>query len=178
MTSPAMGTITFSDNVRIMENMLAFHACGVLPTSAAIVPTFSFTSPNIVDRLPLIAPIRIPFIHSLIASSMLCIILYPRFLTKQAGKQGYKGNADKGNAAARHELFHTQIGVKNQLDGGRRLVKKYMEFCFRTSRRGRSGCDLLYLRDRFEIKMNFDRNVSCLIAVYALMDNDFFNQPV
>ena len=26
--------------------------------------------------------------------------------------------------------------------------------------------------------MNFDRNVSCLIAVYALMDNDFFNQAV
>ena len=26
--------------------------------------------------------------------------------------------------------------------------------------------------------MNFDRNVSCFIAVYALMDNDFFNQAV
>ena len=26
--------------------------------------------------------------------------------------------------------------------------------------------------------MNFDRNVSCLIAVYTLMDNDFFNQAV
>ena len=26
--------------------------------------------------------------------------------------------------------------------------------------------------------MNFDRNVSCFIAVYALMDNDFFNQTV
>ena len=26
--------------------------------------------------------------------------------------------------------------------------------------------------------MNFDRNVSCLIAVYALMDNDFFNSAV
>ena len=44
--------------------------------------------------------------------------------------------------------------------------------------RGRSGCDLLHLRDGFEIEMNFDRNVSCLIAVYALMDNDFFNQAV
>ena len=32
--------------------------------------------------------------------------------------------------------------------------------------RGRSGCDLLHLRDGFEIEMNFDRNVSCLIAVY------------
>ena len=105
MTSPAIGTITFSLSVRIMENTFAFHACGVLPTSVAIVPTFSFTSPNIVDRLPLMAPIRIPFIHSLIASSMLCIS-YTRSLTEQAGKQRYKGHADKGNAAARHELLH------------------------------------------------------------------------
>jgi len=37
---------------------------------------------------------------------MLCISLYPRFLTEQAGKQRYKGHADKGNAAARHELFY------------------------------------------------------------------------
>ena len=49
----------------------------------------------------------ISFIHSLIASSMLCISHYPRFLTEQAGKQGYKGHADKGNAAARHKLFHS-----------------------------------------------------------------------
>ena len=39
-------------------------------------------------------------------SSMLCISLYPRFLTEQAGKQRYKGHADKGNAAARHKLLH------------------------------------------------------------------------
>ena len=37
---------------------------------------------------------------------MLCISRYPRFLTEQAGKQGYKGHADKSNAAARHELLH------------------------------------------------------------------------
>ena len=73
MTSPAIGTTTFSDSVCIMEKMFAFQPCGVCPTCVAIVPTFSFTSPNIVDRLPLMAPIRIPFIHSLIASSMLCI---------------------------------------------------------------------------------------------------------
>ena len=90
MTSPARGIITSSDRVCIMENMLAFQPYGVCPTSAAIVPTFSFTSPNIVDRLPLMAPIRISFIHSLIASSMLCISLYPCFLTEQAGKQRYK----------------------------------------------------------------------------------------
>ena len=102
---PRNGTITFSDRFCIMLKMFAFHPCGVLPTSAAMVPTFSFTSPNIVDRLPFIAPIRISFIHSLIASSMLCIGSYPR-LTEQAGKQRYKDSADKGNASARHELFN------------------------------------------------------------------------
>ena len=40
MTSPAMGTITFSDRFCIMLKMFAFHPCGVLPTSAAMVPTF------------------------------------------------------------------------------------------------------------------------------------------
>jgi len=57
---------------------------------------------------------------------MLCISLYPRFLTEQAGKQRYKGHADKGNAAARHKLFYPQIGVGKRLDGGRRRVKKYL----------------------------------------------------
>ena len=123
MTSPAMGTMTFSDNERIMLKMPAFHPCGVCPTSAAIVPTFSFTSPNIVDRFPLMAPMRISFIHSVIASSMLCIGSYPRFLTEQPGKQGYKGHADQRNAAARHELFYPQLGVKTLLDGGRRRTK-------------------------------------------------------
>ena len=87
MTSPAMGTITFSDRLCIMEKMPSFHPCGVLPTSFAIVPTFSFTSPNIVDRLPLMAPIKIPFIHSLIASSMLCIG-YPRAYPNKPESRG------------------------------------------------------------------------------------------
>ncbi len=30
----------------------------------------------------------------------------------------------------------------------------------------------------FEIKMNFDRNVSCFVTVYGFMDNDFFHQAV
>jgi len=51
---------------------------------------------------------------------------YTRLLTEQAGKQRYKGAADKGNAAARHELFYPQIGVGKRLDGGRRRVKKYL----------------------------------------------------
>ena len=118
MTSPAMGTMTFSDNVRIMLKMPAFQPCGVCPTSVAIVPTFSFTSPNIVDRFPLMAPMRISFIHSVIASSMLCIGSYPCFLAEQPGKQGYKGHADQRNAAARHELFH--LKVNETAHGGRR----------------------------------------------------------
>ena len=36
---------------------------------------------------------------------------------------GGKGKADKGNAAARHQLFHPQLGVKTLLDGGRRRTK-------------------------------------------------------
>ena len=175
MTSPAMGTITFSLRVCIMENIFAFHPCGVCPTSAAIVPTFSFTSPNIVDRLPFMAPMRISFIHSLIASSMLCISLYPRFLTEQAGKQRYKGHADKGNAAARHKLFYPQLGVKLCSMAGGGVQKIYMVLLREPSRRDRSGSDLFHLRDGFEIKMNFDRTVSCFIFVNALMHDDFFD---
>ena len=40
------------------------------------------------------------------------------------------------DAAARHELFHTQIGVGNRLDGGRRRVKKYLWSFFRTAPAG------------------------------------------
>ena len=47
-------------------------------------------------------------------------------LAKQAAQQGHKGGADEGDTAAGHELFHTQIGVGNRLDGGRRRVKKYL----------------------------------------------------
>ena len=39
----------------------------------------------------------------------------------------------------------------------------------------RSGSDLFHLRDGFEIKMNFDRNVSCFIFVNALKHDDFFD---
>ena len=110
---------------------------------------------------------------------MLCISLYPRFLTEQAGKQRYKGHADKGNAAARHKLCYPQLVGTIQLSGGRRHVKKYIWSFKEPPRSGeRSACDLLHFRYGFEIKMNFDRNVSCLIAAYGFMDNDFFNQAV
>ena len=49
-------------------------------------------------------------------------------LAQQPGQQRDKGHADQGNAAARDQLFHTQLGVKTLLDGGRRRVKKFMEF--------------------------------------------------
>ena len=35
-----------------------------------------------------------------------------------------------------NELFHTQIGVGNRLDGGRRRVKKYLWSFFRTAPAG------------------------------------------
>ena len=55
----------------------------------------------------------------------------------------------------------------------------YMEFLKNPPGAGeRSACDLLHFRYGFEIKMNFDRNVSCFVAVYGFMDNDFFHQAV
>ena len=37
---------------------------------------------------------------------------------------------------ARYQVFHTQIGVGNRLDGGRRRVKKYLWSFFRTAPAG------------------------------------------
>ena len=42
---------------------------------------------------------------------------------QQTGQQGDQGDADEGNTAASHELFHPQLGVKTLLDGGRRRTK-------------------------------------------------------
>lgn len=55
------------------------------------------------------------------------VIIEP-FLAEESGKQGNQSDTDEGHAATGHELFHTQIGVGNRLDGGRRRVKKFMEF--------------------------------------------------
>ena len=57
-------------------------------------------------------------------------------LTEKTGEKRYKGHTDEGNATARHELFHTQIGVRNRLDGGRRRVKKYLWSFVRTAPAG------------------------------------------
>ena len=102
----------------------------------------------------------------------------PQFLAEQTAQQGDQGDTDEGNAAASHQLFYPQLGVKLcSMAGGGVSRNIYGVFKNRPGG-GRSGRDLLHLRDGFEIEMNFDRNVSCLIAVYALMDNDFFNQAV
>ena len=64
------------------------------------------------------APMRISFIHSVIASSMLYIGSYPRFLAEQVRQQGDELHTNQGHAAARHELFH--LKVKETAHGERR----------------------------------------------------------
>lgn len=71
MMIPAMGTITFSDSPRIIWYTPPFQPDGVCPTSAAIVPTFSLTSVNILVRLLSIHPISISLRACSIFSKML-----------------------------------------------------------------------------------------------------------
>ena len=93
---------------------------------------------------------------------------------EQPGEQRYKDHADYGYTSTGHKLFYPQLGVKLcSMAGG--VQKIYMVFLREPSRRDRSGNDLFHLRDGFEIKMNFDRNVSCFIFVNALMHDDFFD---
>ena len=96
-------------------------------------------------------------------------------LAEQTAQQGDQGDANQGNTAASHELFYPQLGVKLCSMAGGGVQEIYMVFLREPSRRDRSGSDLFHLRDGFEIKMNFDRNVSCFIFVYALMHDDFFD---
>ena len=94
---------------------------------------------------------------------------------EQTTQQGDQGDANQGNTAASHELFYPQLGVKLCSMAGGGVQKIYMVFFREPSRRDRSGSDLFHLRDGFEIKMNFDRNVSCFIFVNAFMHDDFFD---
>ena len=80
-----------------------------------------------------------------------------------------------GVAVFSHDLFYPQLGVKLCSMAGGGVQKIYMVFLREPSRRDRSGSDLFHLWDGFEIKMNFDRNVSCFIFVNALMHDDFFD---
>ena len=81
----------------------------------------------------------------------------------------------QGSSSTRVEMFYPQLGVKLCSMAGGGVQKIYMMFLREPSRRDRSGSDLFHLRDGFEIKMNFDRNVSCFIFVNALMHDDFFD---
>ena len=81
----------------------------------------------------------------------------------------------QGSSSTRVEMLYPQLGVKLCSMAGGGVQKIYMVFLREPSRRDRSGSDLFHLRDGFEIKMNFDRNVSCFIFVNALMHDDFFD---
>ena len=85
-------------------------------------------------------------------------------------RSGYERNGEPSN-----ELFYPQLGVKLCSMAGGGVQKIYMVLLREPSRRDRSGSDLFHLRDGFEIKMNFDRNVSCFIFINALMHDDFFD---
>ena len=97
---------------------------------------------------------------------------------EQTTQQGDQSDANQGNTAASHELFYPQLGVKLCSMAGGGVQKIYMMFLREPSQRDRSGSDLFHLRDGFEIEVDFDGNVSCLIAVDVFVDNDFFNQAV
>ena len=94
---------------------------------------------------------------------------------EQPREQRYKDHANNGYTSTGHKLFYPQLGVKLCSMAGGGVQKIYMVFLREPSRRDRSGSDLFHLRDGFEIKMNFDRNVSCFIFVNALMHDDFFD---
>ena len=96
-------------------------------------------------------------------------------LTEQPFEQRHENHTDERHTAARHKLFYPQLGVKLCSMAGGGVQKIYMVLLREPSRRDRSGSDLFHLRDGFEIKMNFDRNVSCFIFVNALMHDDFFD---
>ena len=49
---------------------------------------------------------------------------------------GLVGENGAGKSTTIRLLFHTQIGVGNRLDGGRRRVKKYLWSFFRTAPAG------------------------------------------
>ena len=121
---------------------------------------------------PVIASIRPSLIQSVIHSNRLPI---SQPLTEQTGKQRDQRCTNQSDTSACHKLFYPQLGVKLCSMAGGGVQKIHMVFLREPSRRDRSGSDLFHLRDGFEIKMNFDRNVSCFIFVNALMHDDFFD---
>ena len=107
---------------------------------------------------------------------LLAVLLLPTIaLAEEENNVAKNINKDKEYASLRDALFYTQLGVKLCSMAGGGVQKIYMVFLREPSRRDRSGSDLFHLWDGFEIKMNFDRNVSCFIFVNALMHDDFFD---
>lgn len=103
--------------------------------------------------------------------ALIILLLHPWKSNKSDGTEYYMSK--KYNYW--FEVFYPQLGVKLCSMAGGGVQKIYMVFLREPSRRDRSGSDLFHLRDGFEIKMNFDRNVSCFIFVNALMHDDFFD---
>ena len=68
----------------------------------------------------------------------------PNLYVEYDVKRGLRDSAGKGvltglteiSDVTGYKLFHTQIGVGNRLDGGRRRVKKYLWSFFRTAPAG------------------------------------------
>ena len=56
----------------------------------------------------------------------------PQFLAEQTAQQRDQGDADEGNAAASHQLFYPQLGVKLCSMAGGGVQKIYMVFFKRT----------------------------------------------
>ena len=171
MITPAIGTMTFSERLRIMLNMPAFHPAGVVPTCVAISPTSVFTlsnKPERFDKNPVCQNAAKPIFNHLPyqklipsfpapsrfregAAGGICFRHYP----KKLRKQGNKGAADQSEtarqAAAAMSCFYPQIGVGKPARwraAGR--VKKYL-WSFFKNRPGGAGqaCDLLHFRDGF-----------------------------
>ena len=105
-----------------MLKMLLFQAAGVMPTSPAISPTFVFRVSNIPVRFEMIPSMSSSLNHSWIISNIKGDHLLcggSRYQAKapagfgetlgggqQTGQQRDQGDADEGNAAARHQLFY------------------------------------------------------------------------
>ena len=64
------------------------------------------------------------------------LTLLPAFDIEIDGKEFGSVQKEFTFFKSRYELFHTQIGVGNRLDGGRRRVKKYLWSFFRTAPAG------------------------------------------
>jgi hypothetical protein len=86
--------------------MLLSHEEGVLPTSAAIVPTLSLTSVNILVMLLSIQPIRSSFMASSIFSRINPNISPPFGYAGVAGSEQARQERDKGRA----DEYHTTTG--------------------------------------------------------------------